>query len=121
MECDSKGYLVRSIQQRIEHNFNTTLLTGTSIGFKNIASKIAYDLRLWLNRQTVPNNISANINCALSKNTQTSPTNEKQSVSSIDNEKQPDDVWSFDSGDDVIEISLGECETPAKTSQFAKK
>lgn len=25
------------------------LTIGTSIGFKNIASKIAYDLRLWLN------------------------------------------------------------------------
>lgn len=30
-------------------NFCTCLfITGTSIGFKNIASKIAYDLRLWL-------------------------------------------------------------------------
>lgn len=43
-------------------NFNhaTTLinaipfLIGTSIGFKNIASKIAYDLRLWLGANDPP-------------------------------------------------------------------
>lgn len=59
----------------------------------------------------------------MSKNTQTSPSNEKQSVSSIDNEKQPppDDIWSFDSGDDVIEISLSECATPAKILNQGKK
>lgn len=28
--------------------------SGTSIGFKNIASKIAYDLRLWLDFKTEP-------------------------------------------------------------------
>ena len=29
-------------------------MTGTSIGFKNIASKIAYDLRLWLDTKPEP-------------------------------------------------------------------
>lgn len=30
------------------------IFIGTSIGFKNIASKIAYDLRLWLDFKTEP-------------------------------------------------------------------
>lgn len=99
-----------------------TFVAGTSIGFKNIASKIAYDLRLWLNRLATPNNannIGNSSAITTSKITQTSPTNEKQSMSSIDNEKAPppDDIWSFDSGDDVIEISLSECTTPAKDAK----
>lgn len=93
---------------------------GTSIGFKNIASKIAYDLRLWLNRLATSSTTSNNINhtTATSKNIETSPGSGKQSMSSVDIEKQPtsdDNLLSFESGDDVIEISLSECTTPAKT------
>lgn len=96
-------------------------ISGTSIGFKNIASKIAYDLRLWLNRHTSANNNNTN-NC--NNNQLIATTKNNQSVSSmldIENAPPSEDMWSFDSGDDVIEISLSECSTPAKAVQDIKK
>lgn len=95
----------------LNNSLSLSSKTGTSIGFKNIASKIAYDLRLWLNRMAANTNNSN----ATPKNIEASPANEKQSE---DNEKQPtsdDNLLSFESGEDVIEISLSECTTPAKT------
>lgn len=41
-----KFFILKSIQ--------SFLFLGTSIGFKNIASKIAYDLRLWLGANDPP-------------------------------------------------------------------
>lgn len=92
------------------------ITAGTSIGFKNIASKIAYDLRLWLNRQISTNNENMNNQTiAISRNNQKLSENREKSLSR-EMEKNPDaestlldEVWSFDSGDDVIEISLNDC------------
>lgn len=77
---------------------------GTSIGFKNIASKIAYDLRLWLNRQpsTTTNSTSNNIN---NNNNSIPPTIHEKSIAT----DETSETWSFGScGDDVIEISLND-------------
>lgn len=65
-------------------------LKGTSIGFKNIASKIAYDLRLW-------NNVTQSLT---TKNNQTSLPESQL--------KSNEDMWGFNSNDDVLEISLNE-------------
>lgn len=98
--------------KKLTHEF-FFLQIGTSIGFKNIASKIAYDLRLWLNRQVIENNINSNNQLiASNKNNQTSPLTEKLSKTSINENEDAvhvEDIWSFDSGDDVIEISLDIC------------
>lgn len=71
---------------------------GTSIGFKNIASKIAYDLRLWNSDCTSINKITQ---IATTKNNQMPPAN-------IQSTKSNEDVWSFESGEDVLEMSLSE-------------
>lgn len=55
---------------------------GTSIGFKNIASKIAYDLRLWLGTSDSPN-------------TSTKPLDTTLTQQQSDNENQPIDMKQF--------------------------
>lgn len=115
-----KEFLVRKNIDWLVNCYMKHNSTGTSIGFKNIASKIAYDLRLWLNRQTAANNSTNNNNqlIATSKNNQSSSaTNDKQSTTSLLDIMQSDELCD----DDVIEILLNECAMSSKTTKDEKK
>ena len=112
----------------IINNFNYLFLPGTSIGFKNIASKIAYDLRLWLKHY---NNHHPN-NCLIINkqqvNQSSSSKQSKDSSDTVEEDFNASDMIDDEDNDlcnggadetDLIEISL-DANEPLTPSNWIK-